>query len=599
MTSCVPCPHGPVEAHGRTTSGGIPSSSLDSTHDRTTCEHDIPSSSLGSTHGRTTSGVACHHHLWTMHMVRRRQAWHVILAVGLHKHSDNIVRGTPSRPWAAHMVGCYRAWHARIVLGRHTRSDDVERSKLSSSLSSTRKIGLRRTWHAIIGLGQHTRQHIWSDDVGREIPSSPLGNTHGQTTLSKAYNHRPWKVYTIGRHRVCSGVSCYHCPWTTHTIESRRVLNASMALGQNMWSDDFGHGMQYSQSRIIHGKMKSTLKCHHRSWTANMVERCWACHAIISLGQHTRSDDIERNIPWEAYTVNDTCCGMPLSPLGSAHIRMTLGMKCDHRPWAAHRVGLRHAWHAIITIGQHTQLDDVAHDMQESRRDNIHELTVGQRCAWNSSITVGLHTRSDYVGCSMLPSPLVSIDDGTTSSMTLPHGPWATHTGSGRRHTRSNDVERDMSSSPLGITHGRTTSGVTCHMTLGQQTPSDDVRRVILSSPYDNTYGRTMSGMACHQRTWTARMVSWTPSSIAFPQCSSATHMVGLHWAWYAIISIGKHTRLDYVECGIPSSPLDSTRSDYVGHGLPPLPFSNAHDRTKSGIPCHHRPCEAYTPGRH
>ncbi|TMW93700.1 hypothetical protein EJD97_011282 [Solanum chilense] len=267
--------------------------------------------------------------------------------------------------------------------------------------------------------------------------------------------------------------------------------------------------------------------------------------------------------PCEAHTVNDIGCGMPLSPLGSAHVRTTLGMTCDHLPWAANRVGLHQSWHAMITLGQHTRSDDVGHDMQELRRDNIHSetmlgmecnhlpliehtielrqawharmalelntrlddvcvachhhpwaaLTVRQRHTWNSSITVGQHTRSDYVGCAMLPSPLVRIDDGTTSSMPLPHGPWATHTVAGRR-----------------VWH--------------------------------------------------------------------ATHMIGLHWAWYSIISIDKQIWSDYVKCGMPQSTLDSTSSDYVGHDMQPSPLGNAHDRMRSGIPCTHRPCEAYTLGQ-
>ena len=53
---------------------------------------------LDSTHGRTTSSMACHHRLWKAHTIKRCEAWHVIIAFGQHKRSDDIVRGMPSPP---------------------------------------------------------------------------------------------------------------------------------------------------------------------------------------------------------------------------------------------------------------------------------------------------------------------------------------------------------------------------------------------------------------------------------------------------------------------------------------------------------------------
>ena len=49
-------------------------------------------------------------------------------------------------------------------------------------------VGKRQAWHAIIALGRETR----SNDVGRGMPSSPLGRTHGRTTSGVAFHHRPW-----------------------------------------------------------------------------------------------------------------------------------------------------------------------------------------------------------------------------------------------------------------------------------------------------------------------------------------------------------------------------------------------------------------------
>ena len=92
------------------------------------------------------------------------------------------------------------------------------------------------------------------------------------------------------------------------------------------------------------------------------------------------------------------------------------------------------------------------------------------------------------------------------------------------QHTRSNDVGRGMSSSPLGSTHVRATSGVACHHRLWahtverrrawhaifaflQHTRSNDVGRGMPSSPFDSIDGRPSSGVACHHSPWTAQTV--------------------------------------------------------------------------------------------
>ena len=144
-----------------------------------------------------------------------------------------------SFPWAAHMVRFLRAWHARMVLGKHTQSNDIDRCTPSSPLGNTlfrmtsgvafhrrpwevHTVGRHRqgmlsllkesihswtmlgvasyhrpctehtikccwAWHACMALRQHTR----SDDDGRVMPSSPLGNTNGRTRSGVACNHRP------------------------------------------------------------------------------------------------------------------------------------------------------------------------------------------------------------------------------------------------------------------------------------------------------------------------------------------------------------------------------------------------------------------------
>ena len=134
-TSCVAFHHRPWTSHtvGRRKAW----------HDITTLGHHtwlnnveraMPSSRLASTHDRTSSGMACHHHLWAAQTVERRQAWHEITAIGLHRRSDDVGCGMTSlpldsthsrmmlgvawhhRPLTAHTVERRRGWHDIAVL---------------------------------------------------------------------------------------------------------------------------------------------------------------------------------------------------------------------------------------------------------------------------------------------------------------------------------------------------------------------------------------------------------------------------------------------------------------------------------------------------
>ena len=111
-----------------------------------------PSPPLDDTLGRMTSGVACRHRLRAVHTVKRREAWHAIFAFGQHKHSKDVGCGMPSPPldctnsrttsgvafnhrvWAAHTVERHRAWHIIIAFGQHKRSNDVSRGMKSPPL---------------------------------------------------------------------------------------------------------------------------------------------------------------------------------------------------------------------------------------------------------------------------------------------------------------------------------------------------------------------------------------------------------------------------------------------------------------------------------
>ena len=114
---------------------------------------------LDSTHGRTTSGVTCHHLLWTAHTVGRRRAWRAIISLKKHRRSDGVRRGMPSSPL------------------------ESTNGKLSLCVTCHHS-----PWTA------HT-----VGNVGQGIKSPPLDSTHGQTTSSMAKHHRPWTARTIGR----------------------------------------------------------------------------------------------------------------------------------------------------------------------------------------------------------------------------------------------------------------------------------------------------------------------------------------------------------------------------------------------------------------
>ena len=213
------------------------------------------------------------------------------------------------------------------------------------------------------------------------------------------------------------------------------------------------------------------MACHQGRCTAHTEERHQAWHAIIAIGQHRRSDDVER--------------GMPSPPLDITHARMTSGVACHHRPSTTHTEEQRRAWHDLTALGQHTWSEDV--------------------------------------GCGMTSPPLVSKQGQTTSGVACHHHLWAAHTVERRRawhaiialrrHTKSKDVGRGMTSPPLDSTHGRTTSGVTCHLAFGKHTRSKDVGRGMKSPPLGSTHGQTTSGVACQHRLWAAH--SRKTSSVA------------------------------------------------------------------------------------
>ena len=163
-------------------------------------------------------------------------------------------------------------------------------------------------------------------------------------------------------------------------------------------------------------------------------------------------------------------------------------------------------WHSIIAFRQQTQSNDIERGMTSPPFDSTHGQTMsGVAChhrLWTSS-----HSRTAW-GVAFHHHPLTENAFERC---------WAWHAIIALgQHKRSNDVSCGMPSSPLGCTHGRTTSGVACHhrlwaahtverrrarhaiRALGQHTRSNDVGCGIPSWTLDNTQGRTTSGKACH-----------------------------------------------------------------------------------------------------
>ena len=149
-----------------------------------------------------------------------------------------------------------------IALGQLTVSNDVKHAMPLLPLGNTR-VRQSLVWHGITSLGQHTR----SNYVRRGMPSLPLDNTDGRTTSGVSCYHHPWLADKARRHRPWQ---CHSHTWTAQTIGLRRARHDMMSLGQHTWSDDVDHG-----------------------------------NVFISLGFHTQSNDVKR--------------GMPSSPLESIH----------------------------------------------------------------------------------------------------------------------------------------------------------------------------------------------------------------------------------------------------------------------------------------
>ena len=159
-----------------------------------------------------------------------------------------------------------------------------------------------------------------------------------------------------------------------------------------------------------HGRTTSGVTCYHRLWAAHTVERRWAWHDINVFEQHLWSNDVGRD--------------MPSLPLDSTHGRTTSGVACQHRLKAAHTVERRRAMHDITAFGQHTRSNDVRSGMPSSPLGSTHGRMTS---AWHAIIAHGRKTRSNDVGRKMPSSPLGSTNGQTASCVAFHRRPWTTN----------------------------------------------------------------------------------------------------------------------------------------------------------------------------
>ena len=172
-----------------------------------------------------------------------------------------------------------------------------------------------------------------------------------------------------------SGMTCYHLPWTAHTIGLRQPLS-----------------------------------CNNLPWEALIVRRRRKLNVIIALGQYT----------WSEYVGYD----MVSSPLESILNWTVWGVIGYHRPWTSHTIVRFRAWHARMAHRQHTWLDYVRRGMPSTPFDSIHGgwyracyaiIAIGStsgrmmsgmsyhHCNWTT------YTRMNYIRCGRHSSPLGSI----------------------------------------------------------------------------------------------------------------------------------------------------------------------------------------------
>ena len=143
---------------------------------------------------------------------------------------------------------------------------DITQRRMTSSVACHHRlckshiVGRRRTCHDIMSLGHYT----WVDDIACGIPLSPFHYTHGRAMSSVACLSSAWTTYTVGGCQAC----LHHCPWTAHMVERRRAWPLIISLGQHTRSDEVGYDLSSSPLEYTHERAMSRMVCHKSPWTA-------------------------------------------------------------------------------------------------------------------------------------------------------------------------------------------------------------------------------------------------------------------------------------------------------------------------------------------
>ena len=159
-------------------------------------------------------------------------------------------------------------------------------------LCAAHTVERRRAWHAIIAFGQHTR----SNDVGHGMPASPLGSTRSKD-VGRGMTSPP---FDSAHGRTTLGATCHHRLRKAHTVERRRVWHAIITFGQHKRSDGVGRGMALSPLDGKHGRTISGVECH---------QLLGALRTVDIIG-----------------------CGMSSWPLDTTHDRTKSVVACYHSP---------------------------------------------------------------------------------------------------------------------------------------------------------------------------------------------------------------------------------------------------------------------------
>ena len=152
-------------------------------------------------------------------------------------------------------------WHDIITFVLHTQTNNIGRGMFAWTLGNTQ-----------------------SNDVGHEMPYSPLGSTHGRMMSGVTFNLLPWNTQIVRQRRAC-----HHCPWITYTIRRCKALHAIMDLVQHTWLDEVARGRPSSPLDSTDGLTTMEVQCHHRPCGAHTFgrHRPWQCHYN----------------PWNAHTI--------------------------------------------------------------------------------------------------------------------------------------------------------------------------------------------------------------------------------------------------------------------------------------------------------